>query len=76
MGVDDRNGVTAVAAARRVLVRVNQIIGVVHIDQRRSDLERVLHVIGVVNANGLGRGIVDDLEKVRVVRQVAVEVVT
>ena len=56
-------------------VRVIHIFAVELIDQRRSDLERVLHVIGVVNANRRGRGIVDDLEKVRVVRQAAVEVV-
>ena len=43
-----------------------QIIGVVLIDQRRSDIERVTHVIGIVNANRLVHGIVDDLEKVRV----------
>ncbi len=44
-----------------------QIIGVVLIDYRRSDSERVTHVIGIVNANRLVHGIVDDLEKVRVV---------
>ena len=47
-------------------IRIIQIIGVVLIDQRRSDSERVTHVIGIVNANRLVHGIVDDLEKVRV----------
>ena len=51
---------------RAVGVRIIQIIGVVLIDQRRSDIERVTHVIGIVNANRLVHGIVDDLEKVRV----------
>ena len=68
-GVDDRNSVAKVAAARRVGVRIIQIIGVVLIDQRRSDSERVTHVIGIVNANRTVHGIVDDLEKVRVVWQ-------
>ena len=36
------------------------------IDQCRSDIERVPDAIGIVNANRLVRGIVDDLEKVRV----------
>jgi hypothetical protein len=43
-----------------------QIIGVVLIDYRRSDSERVTHVIGIAPANRLVRGIIDDLEKVRV----------
>ena len=47
-------------------IRIIQIIGVVLIDQRRSDIERVTHVIGIGNANRLVHGIVDDLEKVRV----------
>ena len=47
--------------------RIKQIIGVVLIDQRRSDIERVTHVIGIGNATiRLVHGIVDDLEKVRV----------
>ena len=61
--------VLPVAAVRRVGVRIIQIIGVVLIDQRRSNSERVTHVIGVVNANRFVHGIVDDLEKVRVVWQ-------
>ena len=47
--------------------RIIQIIGVVLIDYRRSDSERVTHVIRIDNANRLVHGIVDDLEKVRVV---------
>ncbi len=47
-------------------VRIIQIIAVVLIDQCRSDIERVLDAIGIVNANRLVHGIVDDLEKVRV----------
>ena len=64
--VDDRNRVASGAVAWVIGVRIIQIIGVVLIDQCRSDIERVLDAIGIVNANRLVRGIVDDLEKVRV----------
>ena len=46
-------------------IRIIQIIAVVLIDQRRSDMN-VFRIVGIVNANRLVRGIVDDLEKVRV----------
>src|SRR5262245_17534323 len=42
------------------------IIGVVLIDYRRSDGERVTHVIGISDAKRRVHGIVNDLEKVRV----------
>ena len=66
--VDDRNRVAVDGVAWVVGIRIIQIIGVVLIDQRRSDSERVTHVIEIGNATiRLVHGIVDDLEKVRVV---------
>src|SRR5439155_10729211 len=74
--VDDRNSVAIVAVVRRVGVRIIQIIGVVLINDRRSDIERVPHVIDINNATiRRGHGIVDDLEKVRVVGWQRVELV-
>src|SRR5436190_22100905 len=69
--VNDRNRV-----ARRTLVRrIIYIIAIVVIDYRRSDAEGVKHVIRIIPPNRLVHGIIDDLEKVRILGWQRVELV-
>src|SRR5262245_49051159 len=62
-GVNDCNGVAQVAVVWRVGIRIIQIIGIVLVDQRRSDSEDGFGIRRHATVR-LFHGIVDDLEKV------------